>query len=83
MLNFDEKISAFHARLIKFCWDPLTKSPPTVLSTWVKEFYAIMPIVSLEVSHLVIRIPGFDFPLNATSINEALKVPEFSNSEYD
>ena len=68
---------AFHARLIKFGWASLTESPPAALSTWVREFYAIMPIVSLEVPHLVIRIPGFDIALNDTSINEALEVLDF------
>uniref|UniRef100_M1D8X6 Putative plant transposon protein domain-containing protein n=1 Tax=Solanum tuberosum TaxID=4113 RepID=M1D8X6_SOLTU len=61
----------------------LTEAPPDARSTWVKEFYAILPTVRWDDSYPVIRIRGVDIPLNATAINEALEVSEISNAKYE
>uniref|UniRef100_M1DAE6 Putative plant transposon protein domain-containing protein n=1 Tax=Solanum tuberosum TaxID=4113 RepID=M1DAE6_SOLTU len=68
-----EKEPTFYARLVEFGWIPLTEAPPDARSTWVREFYAIMPTVQWDDPHPVIRIKGVDIPLNATAINEALE----------
>ncbi|KAH0722512.1 hypothetical protein KY290_005161 [Solanum tuberosum] len=68
--KLEEKAPTFHACLMEFGWAPLTKVSPDARSTW-------------DDSHPVIRIQGVDIPLNATTVNEALEVPEVSNAEYE
>ncbi|KAH0722368.1 hypothetical protein KY290_005044 [Solanum tuberosum] len=70
--KLEEKEPAFYARLVEFGWVPLTDAPPDARSTWVREFYAILPTVQWDDFHSVICIKGVDIPLNATAINEAL-----------
>uniref|UniRef100_M1DP76 Putative plant transposon protein domain-containing protein n=1 Tax=Solanum tuberosum TaxID=4113 RepID=M1DP76_SOLTU len=81
--KLEEKAPAFYARLMEFGWAPLTEPLPDARSTWVNEFYAILPTVRWDEPHPIIRIRGVDIPLNATIINEALEVPEVSNGEYE
>lgn len=80
LLNLDAKVPSFHARLIKFGWAPLTKAPPTALSLGegVLRCHAYCLIGRLS---YVICIHGFKISLNATTINEAVEVPEVSNVE--
>ena len=78
----EEKTFAFYAHLVEFEWLPLTKAPPDARSTWVRKLYSILPIVCLEGPYLVIRVWGVDIPLNTTTINEVMEVPEVPNLEY-
>uniref|UniRef100_A0A0V0ICV9 Putative ovule protein n=1 Tax=Solanum chacoense TaxID=4108 RepID=A0A0V0ICV9_SOLCH len=78
-----EKEPAFYARLVEFGWVPLTEALSDACSTWVREFYAILPTLRWDDSHPVIRIIEVDIPLNATAINESLEVPKVPNHEYE
>uniref|UniRef100_M1DFH8 Putative plant transposon protein domain-containing protein n=1 Tax=Solanum tuberosum TaxID=4113 RepID=M1DFH8_SOLTU len=72
--RLEEKETAFYARLVEFGWVPLSEAPLDALTTWVREFNAILPIVQWDDPHSVICIRGVDIPLNAAAINEALEV---------
>ena len=49
----------------------------------MRKFYSILPIVCLEGPYLVIHVWGVDIPLNITTINEVMEVPEAPNLEYE
>lgn len=66
-----------------FIWAPLKESPPASRSPWMRDLYAILPIVGWDDPHLTIRIRGVDIPLNASLFNDALEVPMVPNMVYE
>ncbi|KAH0699045.1 hypothetical protein KY284_013260 [Solanum tuberosum] len=83
LLKLDEKTPVFYARVMEFGWTPLTEATSDARSPWVREFYAILPTVQRDDPHPAIRNRGVDIPLNATTINEALELPDIPNVEYE
>lgn len=73
----------FYALLMGFRWAPLKESPPASRSPWMRDLYAILPIVGWDDPHLTIRIRGVDIPLNASLFNDALEVPMVPNMVYE
>ncbi|KAH0716841.1 hypothetical protein KY285_012872 [Solanum tuberosum] len=72
LYKLEEKEPAFYARLVEFgC------------TLYLGEFYTILPTVRLDDPHPVICVRGVNIPLNSTTINEALEVPEVPNHEYE
>lgn len=61
----------------------LTEAPPNARSNWVREFYAILPIVRWNDPHPAMHIEGLDIPLEYTTMNEALEVVEVPNHTFE
>ena len=78
-----QKYPAFYARLVEFWWLQPTEAPTDARTTFVREFYCIVPTVRSYVPYPFIHNWRVEIPLNVTTINEVLEVPKFQNLEFE
>lgn len=69
--------------MVEFGWLPLTEAPQDAHYKWGRDFYDIFHTISWDDPHPIIHVRVVNVPLNATTINEVLEVPEFPNLQYE
>lgn len=75
MKGVEEKASEFYALLQRMGWGPLVEDLGNMNETWVREFYANLPMVVWNHRESVAYVRGRLIPLTPIAINEALGLP--------